>query len=283
MTATISPRISIITATFNAAGQLPYTLRSLREQTFREFEWIVIDGNSTDGTQGLLRENDDLISHWISEPDRGIYDAWNKACAMARGEWLLFLGAGDDFATPTTLSEWAKNLADVPLGTTLVYGRLILISPITRTMLEVVGAPWSDIRNKWEIGRPTLPPHGSVFHRRTLFTSAQPFDLRFPIASDSHFLLRAIQLCDPVFFPTDVIRAPRGGISLRLDTAWQISREIAAVNRDIGLTPSWGVRFHEALRLAAISLLNLFPQKIAHLLADVIRRLSGKPALWSVR
>lgn len=281
MTATPPTRISIITATFNAAGQLPYTLRSLCAQTFREFEWIVVDGGSTDGTHEWLRENDNLISSWISEPDRGIYDAWNKACALARGEWLLFLGAGDELAAPHTLAECIKNLETVSAETTLVYGRQTLLSPVTRTVLETCGEPWADIQNKWDIGRPELPPHGTTFHHKALFSDKQPFDLRFPIAADSLFLLRAIKFHAPVFVPIEVTRAPIGGISFRLDTAKQVSREIAAINRDLGLKPPLGIKLHEALRLAVISLLNLFPQKTAHVLADFIRRLSGKPARWS--
>jgi hypothetical protein len=276
-----SPRISIITSTLNAAAQLPYTIRSIREQTSREFEWIVVNGNSTDGTQALLRENDDLISRWISEPDRGIYDAWNKACKMVRGEWIIFLGAGDELAAPHTLAECIKNLESVSADTALVYGRQTLLSPAGRTPLETIGVPWAEMRNKWDIGRPALPPHGATFQRKTLFANAQPFDLRFPIASDSHFLLRAIRQQPPVFIPMDVTRAPMGGVSFRLDTARAVGREIAAINRSLGLAPPLAVRFHEALRLTVVSLLNLFPQKTAHRLADLIRRLSGKPARWS--
>lgn len=275
------PRISIITSTFNAAAQLPYTIRSIREQTSREFEWIVVDGNSTDGTQAMLRENDDLISRWISESDQGIYDAWNKACKMARGEWVVFLGAGDELAAPYTLVECIKDLKNVRADTTLVYGRQTLLSPAGRIPLETTGVPWADMQDKWEIGRPALPPHGSTFHRKSLFADAQPFDLRFPIASDSHFLLRAIRQQAPVFIPIDVTRAPMGGVSFRLDTARQVASEIAAINRDLGLTPPLAARLHEELRLAVISLLNLFPQKAAHHLADLVRRLSGKSARWS--
>lgn len=281
MTGASSPWISIITATFNAAEQLPHTMRSLRKQTFREFEWIVVDGDSTDGTQTLLHENDDLISRWISEPDRGIYDAFNKGCALARGEWLLFLGAGDELVAPQTLSECIDYLENVNADVTLAYGRQTLLTPVERTQLDTIGAPWAEMRDKWEIGRPALPPHGATFQRKTLFAHVQPFDLRFPIASDSHFLLRAIKQQAPAFIPIDVTRAPMGGVSFRLGTARQVGREIAAINLDLGLTPPLEVRLHEMFRLGVISLLNLFPLKTAHRLADLIRRLSGKPARWS--
>lgn len=278
-----APRISVITATFNAAAHLPHTIRSLREQTTRDFEWVVADGNSSDGTQDLLRENEDVIACWISERDQGIYDAWNKACRMARGEWIIFLGAGDELVAPTTLAECMKHLEAVSADTTVVYGRQVLLSPIGRTPLETIGVPWAQMRGKWDIGRPALPPHGATFQRKCLFADAQPFDLRFPIASDSHFLLRAILRQAPVFIPVDVTRAPMGGVSFRLGTARQVGREIAAIDRDLGLTPPLSVRLHEVLRIAVISLLNLLPQKMAHRLADFIRLFFGQTRRWTVR
>jgi hypothetical protein len=276
-----APQVSVITATFNAAAHLPHTIHSLREQSTRDFEWIVVDGNSGDGTQALLRENEDVVTRWISEPDRGIYDAWNKACRIARGKWIMFLGAGDELVSPQTLAECIRKLETVSADTTVVYGRQILLSPVERTPLETIGVPWPQMQGKWDIGRPALPPHGATFQRKSLFAAAQPFDLRFPIASDSHFLLRAISRQPPEFMPIDVTRAPIGGVSFRLGAARQIGREIVAIDRDLGLTPPLAVRLHEWLRLAVISLLNLFPQKTAHRLADFIRRLSGKPARWS--
>lgn len=277
-----SPKVTIITATFNAAAHLPQTIRSIREQTSQDFEWVVVDGNSSDGTQTLLHENEDVIARWISEPDRGIYDAWNKACKLARGEWVVFLGAGDELVAPTTMAACIEKLEAVSTDTRLVYGRQTLLSPVERIPLETIGVPWAEVRGRWDIGRPALPPHGATFQHISLFAGEQPFDLRFPIASDSHFLLRAIKDRAPVFMPLDVIRSPIGGISFRLDTARQVGREIAAIDRDLGLEPPLPVRLHEALRLTVISLLNLFPQKTTHRLADHIRRLSGKSPRWSL-
>ncbi|MEW6132022.1 MAG: glycosyltransferase family 2 protein [Pseudomonadota bacterium] len=278
-----SPRVSIITATLNAAALLPYTIRSLRGQTCRDFEWIVVDGNSNDGTQALLRENADVVTRWISEPDRGIYDAWNKACKMVRGEWVIFFGAGDELAAPHTLAECIRQLESVSPDATIVYGRQILLSPKARIPLETIGVPWAQMQGKWDIGRPALPPHGATFQSKKLFVDEQPFDLRFSIASDSHFLLRAIRKQVPTFIPIDITRSPTGGISLRLSTARQVSREIAAIDRDLGLTPPLSARLHETLRLAVISLLNLLPQKTAHQLADSIRLLLGQSRRWTIR
>lgn len=88
--------------------------------------------------------------------------------------------------------------------------------------------------NKWEIGRPALPPHGATFHRRNLFDEPDPFDLRFAIAADSHFLLRQIRNHPPHFMPVTVTRSPLGGVSFRLDTARLVATEIATINRDLG-------------------------------------------------
>src|ERR1700741_4805153 len=99
-----APIVSIISATLNAARELPYSIASLAAQRGASFEWIVVDGGSRDGTQALLEPKPARIAWWTSEPDGGVYDAWNKGCARARGEWLLFLGAGDEFATSDMLA-----------------------------------------------------------------------------------------------------------------------------------------------------------------------------------
>jgi hypothetical protein len=202
---------------------------------------------------------------------------------MVRGEWIIFLGAGDELAAPHTLAECIKHLESVSADTVLVYGRQTLLSPAERIPLETLGVPWSEMQDKWDIGRPALPPHGSTFQRKNLFADAQPFDLRFPIASDSHFLLRAVKFKTPVFMFMDVTRATMGGVSFRLDTARQVGHEIAAINRDLGLTLPLAVKLHEGLRLAVIDLLNMFPRRTAHRLADLIRQSFGQTKRWSIR
>lgn len=91
----MKPSISVITVTFNAANFLPALLDSLRAQTDSDFEWIVVDGASTDGTVELIRSAGDVVTRWISEPDFGIYHAMNKALRMATGEYYLVMGADD--------------------------------------------------------------------------------------------------------------------------------------------------------------------------------------------
>ena len=101
----MKPTISIITVTYNAAHVLPGLIDSLRAQTDRGFEWVVVDGASTDGTVELLSESGDVITRWISEPDFGIYHAMNKALQIMTGEYYLVVGA-DDRLNPDTIAQY---------------------------------------------------------------------------------------------------------------------------------------------------------------------------------
>src|SRR5690348_14220883 len=100
---TEGPRVSLIIAVYNGASTIVKCLNSVAAQTYGSRELIVIDGGSTDGTVDILRCNADQLSYWISEPDTGVYNAWNKGLARARGEWIAFLGADDYLWTPDAL------------------------------------------------------------------------------------------------------------------------------------------------------------------------------------
>jgi glycosyltransferase involved in cell wall biosynthesis len=275
--------ISIVTATLNAAADLAHTLGSLAQQRGASFQWIVVDGGSTDGTVDLLRRNGPVVSHWLSEPDGGIYDAWNKGCALAQGQWLLFLGAGDELAGPDALASFSAHLALAHPAHDLVYGKLRYISPVGRVDLEEVGAPWAELQGRWELCRPALPPHTAVFHHRSLFAAGKRFDTRFKMAGDSHFLLLHALRKAPLFVPLPLVRAPVGGVSLNLRSAAALSREISVIGAELGLAPPLPHRLAERLRLAAKVLAGWMPARLGHPIADCYRRLSGRPRRWSVR
>jgi glycosyltransferase involved in cell wall biosynthesis len=275
--------ISIVTATLDAAAGLAHTLRSVAQQRGASFEWIVVDGGSTDGTVDLLKRHENLIAHWLSEPDSGIYDAWNKACALARGEWLLFIGAGDEFVAPDTLAGFSAHLALAHPAHDLVYGKLRYISPVGRVDLEEVGTPWADLEGRWELCRPALPPHPAVFHHRSLFAGGKRFDTRFKMAGDSHFLLRHGLRKAPLFAPLALVRTPVGGVSLNLRSAAALSREISDIDAELGLVPPLPHRVAERLRLAAKVFAGWMPARVGHPIADCYRLLTGRPRRWSVR
>ena len=89
--------ITIITVSYNAASTIERTIKSVLEQTYKKIEYIIIDGESTDGTLDVIKKYSNHISYWISEPDNGIYDAMNKGIDIASGDWIIFMNAGDWF------------------------------------------------------------------------------------------------------------------------------------------------------------------------------------------
>lgn len=277
------PLVSIITATLDAEEALRHSLRSVAAQTDASLEWIVIDGGSKDGTVELLRQNEGLVARWLSEPDTGIYDAWNKACALVRGDWLLFLGAGDELAAPDCLANASVYLRQAHPAHDLVYGRLCYVSPDGRRRLEEVGVPWSEMQRQWESGRPALPPHTAIFHHRSLFSAGKRFDSRYRIAGDVHFLLRHAMRKPLLFVPVTTVLAATHGISMNLRRATELAGEIRRMNRELGIVPPFGHRIADGILLGAKVVAGRLPAPIGHRVADLYRRLGGRPGRWSAR
>ena len=206
-----APRFSIITVCLNPGADLVEALDSVLAQTFEDFDYIVIDGASTDGTLDVLRTYEQRFGgrmRWRSEPDAGLYDAMNKGLALASGEYVEFLGA-DDRLRPTALDVVARALAAVPrpdivCGTTHVFGP-------TGVRDE---APRRVVRR----GLPARPPasHQSTFVRRAAIVEAGGFDPRFTIAADYDLYLRLVEAGGTEALLDDVLSDFRlGGVSSR--------------------------------------------------------------------
>ncbi len=138
--------VSIIISVFNGRATLQQCIDSIRQQTLANKELIVIDGGSQDGTVDLLRANAEWISYWESEPDRGIYHAWNKALAHAHGEWICFLGADDFLWDPTVLERTGVQLQKLPQDIRVAYGRIMLIGEDGEPTRSI-GQPWEQARS----------------------------------------------------------------------------------------------------------------------------------------
>ena len=113
--------VTIITVCRNHAQELERTIRSVESQTWQEREYLVIDGASTDDTLDVIKAHEASITRWVSEPDQGIYDAMNKGVRMARGEWVIFMNAGDTFASDDTL----QRVFGSPQNADVIYGDVI--------------------------------------------------------------------------------------------------------------------------------------------------------------
>ena len=119
-------KLSVITINYNNCEGLSKTIQSVVNQTWKEFEYIIIDGGSTDGSVDIIREYDDKIAYWVSEPDKGIYHAMNKGIDVAKGEYCLFLNSGDSLFDKRVFSEVSVELN----GTDIVTGTLMLDSGV---------------------------------------------------------------------------------------------------------------------------------------------------------
>lgn len=121
----MKPLISIITVTYNAADVLEPTLKSVAQQSFANFEHIIVDGQSSDGTLELVTRYADEKTQVHSKPDSGIYHGMNRGLKYASGDYVLFLNAGDRFATPSTLAAYAEAAKDAP---DIIYGDTVIVN-----------------------------------------------------------------------------------------------------------------------------------------------------------
>lgn len=118
-------KISIITISYNNLEGLKRTVHSVLSQSYKDYEYIVVDGGSNDGSKEYLEANSAHITRWVSEPDKGIYNAMNKGIAMATGKYCIFMNSGDHFFSATTLEDAAPQLdgTDYCVGRTIVWTR----------------------------------------------------------------------------------------------------------------------------------------------------------------
>jgi glycosyltransferase involved in cell wall biosynthesis len=198
---------SIVTVVFNGAGVLQHTIDSVARQSFRDFEYVVLDGASRDGTVQVLERNREHIHHWASEPDSGIYDAWNKALRVARGEWIAFLGAGDTYY-PDALEQYAAAIEGAgPAKPQYLSSRVELLKDGRR--VRTIGSPWS-----WPAfcRRMTVAHVGSM-HHRSLFAEYGHYDTSYAACADYELLLRPRARLRAGFIHAVTARMPLGGLS----------------------------------------------------------------------
>ena len=213
--------ISIVTVSYNAVLTIEQTILSVINQTYPNVEYIIIDGGSTDGTVDIIKKYADKIAYWVSEPDKGIYDAMNKGVVVATGEWINFMNAGDIFTDSDVIDKlFHQNIIINRVG--IVFGDTLVVF---RNREKIVRFG-DDAHHK------IMPScHQSIFCRRNLLVS-NPFDLRYKIAADYNFFFQLkqrkvefqyIQLVVAIYDATD-------GISSR--NVWRTQKEMMTIERN---------------------------------------------------
>jgi glycosyltransferase involved in cell wall biosynthesis len=275
----LQPLISVVVAVYNGQATLQQCLESVSAQTYSNVELIVIDGGSTDGTTDIIRQNVQHMAYWVSEPDRGIYNAWNKALAKATGDWICFLGADDFLWDAQVLVRMAAQLVLLPADIRVAYGQIMLLDHEGRALFTL-GQPWNTLRERFK--QEMCIPHPAVMHRRSLFDTHGGFDESFRIAGDYALLLRELKDGSAAFAPGLVVTAMRqGGISSRPKNTLLTLREVRRAQQKMGLHWPGRVWLVAMVRVyIRLVLWQMLGEKRTRALLDVGRRIMGLPAYW---
>jgi glycosyltransferase involved in cell wall biosynthesis len=201
------PTISIVVAVFNGAKTLQQCLDSIIQQSYQHKELIVIDGGSADATLDLIKANQEYISYYISEPDKGIYDAWNKALKKMNGEWVTFLGA-DDVFLPDALHEYVDYIVAHENETfEYISSRVNLVKG--NKHIRTIGNPWS-----WHTFRRYMNvAHVGSLHSKKLYETYGTYDINYKICADYEFLLRPKASLKAGFLNQPTVNMNIGGAS----------------------------------------------------------------------
>ncbi|MGD9553998.1 MAG: glycosyltransferase family 2 protein [Arcobacteraceae bacterium] len=175
------PKITVVTVAYNAKEHIEKTIKSVLLQDYPNIEYMIIDGGSSDETINIIKKYENDLSYWVSEPDRGIYDAMNKGIDASTGEWINFLSTGDTFAEQDTLKQVSQYLID---ENDLVHGLMWRNKP-----KRELKAPFlvNEKANGCWIWHPTL-------FAKTSIMKEIKYDLSFKIAADYDFFFKCLRL-----------------------------------------------------------------------------------------
>ncbi len=217
----LNPKFSIITVTYNAASVITPTLQSIAAQSYRNIEFLLIDGGSTDNTVEVARNSGVEIATLISERDKGLYDAMNKGIARATGDYLCFLNAGDSFHSPDVLQQMVDAIADKQELPDILYGETAEVDEERRFVrMRRLQAPeklnWRSFRHGM------LVCHQAFFAKRTI---APMYDLNYRLSADVDWCIRVMKVSkDIVNTHIIIVDYLQNGLSLQHHRASLIER-----------------------------------------------------------
>ena len=206
-------KVSVITAVFNSKQHIGDCIKSVVSQTYPDIEHIIIDGGSTDGTVDIIKNYREGISRWISEPDKGLYDALNKGIRLATGDVIGFLHADDIYADASVIGKVAAAMSRSNADS--CYGDLLYVD---KNNPERIIRYWkSRPYEKGMFGRGWMPPHPTFFVRKEIYERYGSFNTDFRIASDYELMLRFLEKekISTWYIPEVLIKMRTGGASNR--------------------------------------------------------------------
>lgn len=183
-----TPKFSVITVTYNAEKVLEDTIQSVIAQTYHRIEYIIVDGASKDGTLSIIDKYRQRIHTVVSEPDKGLYDAMNKGIALATGDYLCFLNAGDCFHADNTLFQMVHSIRgnDLP---DILYGETALVNSKRHFVrMRRLSAP--EVLHWKSFKQGMLVCHQAFFAKRSL---VEPFNLKYRFSADFDWCIRIMK------------------------------------------------------------------------------------------
>jgi len=229
--------VSIITVSFNAAATIRDTIESVLGQQHVALEYIVVDGGSTDDTISIVNAYGPKISHFISEPDKGIYDAMNKGIQLASGDIIGILNADDVYATDNVLSQIVDRFGS---GADAVYADLVYVDQQNTAKIKRI---WiSGIYTEGAFLRGWMPPHPTFFVRSSVYQQYGGYTLALKSAADYEFMLRVIHKhkIALAYLNTVTTKMRAGGISnASIKNRLNANREDRLAWTMNGLKPGW--------------------------------------------
>lgn len=222
------PLLTVLTVVFNGSEQLASTMDSVLAQRRTDVEYLVIDGGSTDGTLKLFRHYEDRLDYWLSEPDRGIYDAMNKGLRLARGEYVYFLNAGDTLAGSDTLQEVIALLDRRP---TILMNRVRAVDGAgVRLFPKAMG-----LTNARETFMSAYC-HQAAFVRRDAYLDVGGFDLAYRHFADFKALWKIRTKAGAILQETslEVAEFPLDGVSSDWRRATELTQERERLLAELG-------------------------------------------------
>ena len=202
-------KLSLITASYNSAGTIKDTVVSIEKQTYPDIEYILVDGGSKDDTVDIVKANSTRLSQCVSEPDKGIYEAYNKGLALANGEVIGYLNSDDFYCSNDVIANVMKQFEDPSVDA--VYADLVYVD-------------WDDtdkILRHWkskdyvdgDFSRAFVAAHPTLFVRKAVYDKAGGYDLTYRLAADYEFILRIFHKykVKSVYLPQILVRMRAGG------------------------------------------------------------------------
>ena len=184
------PKFSIVTVTYQAGKVLEDTIQSVIFQTYRNVEYIIVDGGSTDNTLDIVKKYQDRISIVVSEPDKGLYDAMNKGIRLATGDYICFLNAGDELHENETLQRMVVTLKGKEIPD-VIYGETAIVDEEGHFLhMRRLQAP--DVLHWKSFKEGMLVCHQAFFARRELALK-HPYDLQYRFSADFDWCIRIMK------------------------------------------------------------------------------------------